>query len=56
MPTLVESPVNRMKLSKPAPNAPSLKTANPKSCSPNRGVGPPAPMPSTPVTLPVANK
>jgi hypothetical protein len=53
MPTIVDSPVNRMKLSKPAQNAPSLKTANPKSCHPQY-IGPQAPVRSVPVDLPIA--
>jgi hypothetical protein len=45
------SPVNRMKRPPPAPNAPSLRTANPKSAQPNvRGA--PAPNSSAAVELP----
>jgi hypothetical protein len=40
MPTEVCSPVNKMKRSAPAPNAPSLKTANPKHAHPSAGQGP----------------
>jgi hypothetical protein len=53
MPTEVCSPVNKMKRSPPAPNAPSLKTANPKHAHPQER-GPKAPMPSVSVDLPVA--
>jgi hypothetical protein len=50
-PKLVNSPVNSMKLSPPAPNAKSLKTANPKSAQPNvRGAS--APNLSAPVSMP----
>jgi hypothetical protein len=51
-PKLVNSPVNSMKRSSPAPNAPSLRTTNPKSAQPSAGVGPKAPLSSASVSMP----
>jgi hypothetical protein len=45
------SPVNSMKRSAPAPNAPSLKTVNPKTAHPQER-GPAAPMGSAKVAMP----
>jgi hypothetical protein len=46
------SPLNARRLSKPAPNAPSLKTANPKSAAPNvRGKQAPTSSPSIPLPV-----
>jgi hypothetical protein len=47
----VNSPVNSMKRPPPAPNAPSIKTVNPKSAQPQER-GAPAPNATASVSMP----
>jgi hypothetical protein len=48
------SPINRRKLSTPSVDVHSkLKATNPTNASPNKALGPKAPMSSTPVHVPV---
>jgi hypothetical protein len=54
MPTLVNSPVNKMKRPAPAPNARPLSSVNPKHASPYCGQGPKAPASTKPLDLPVS--